>query len=186
MRPFAHWCARTRLEEWPARYRRGVVEGAAAAVTSHERVSPSPPCLPARLEISTRPIVMARKRKKQRLEIVHPRCAGIDVGSREHWVAVDPESTEKPVQHFTTFTDDLHRLADWLQSLQVEVVAMEATGVYWIPLYETLDARGFQVHLVNSRATRQVSGHGHFAQHRCRRARPADAREAAGSAPACR
>jgi transposase len=105
-----------------------------------------------------RAILMARKRKKQRLEIVHPRCAGIDIGSREHWVAVDPESTEKPVQRFTTFTDDLHRLADWLQSLQVDVVAMEPTGVYWIPLYGTLDARGFQVHLVNSRATLQVSG----------------------------
>jgi transposase len=49
-------------------------------------------------------------------------------------------------------------LADWLKSLNVEVVAMEATGVYWIPLYEVLDASGFQVHLVNARATRQVSG----------------------------
>ena len=101
---------------------------------------------------------MARKAKKQRLEIVHPRCAGIDIGSREHWVAVDPEQCDEPVRCFTTFTDDLNRLADWLQSLQVEVVAMEATGVYWIPLYEVLDARGFQVNLVNSRATRQVSG----------------------------
>ena len=69
-----------------------------------------------------------------------------------------PRASETPVQRFTTFSDDLYRLADWLQSLQVEVVAMEATGVYWIPLYEVLDARGFQVHLVNSRATRQVSG----------------------------
>ncbi len=101
---------------------------------------------------------MARKTKKQRLRIVHPRCAGIDIGSREHWVAVDPEQDDTPVRRFTTFSDDLYRLADWLQSLQVEVVAMEATGVYWIPLYETLDARGFQVYLVNSRATRQVSG----------------------------
>ena len=101
---------------------------------------------------------MARKRKKQRLEIVHPRCAGIDIGSREHWVAVDPERCEDSVRCFTTFTDDLHQLADWLKSLEVEVVAMEATGVYWIPLYELLDARGFDVQLVNSRATRQVSG----------------------------
>ena len=101
---------------------------------------------------------MARKTKKQRLTIVHPRCAGIDIGSREHWVAVDPEQCDDPVRRFTTFSDDLYRLADWLTSLQVEVVAMEATGVYWIPLYEVLDARGFHVHLVNSRATRQVSG----------------------------
>ena len=101
---------------------------------------------------------MTRKSKKQRLTIVHPRCAGIDIGSREHWVAVDPEHCDDAVRCFTTFTDDLHRLADWLKSLEVDVVAMEATGVYWIPLYEVLDARGFDVYLVNSRATRQVSG----------------------------
>ena len=102
---------------------------------------------------------MARKPKnKQRLTIVHPRCAGIDIGSREHWVAVDPEHCEEPVRCFTSFTDDLQALADWLKSLGVDVVTMEATGVYWIPLYEVLDARGFDVHLVNSRATRQVSG----------------------------
>ncbi len=101
---------------------------------------------------------MARKSKKQRLKIVHPRCAGIDIGSREHWVAVDPEHCEEPVRCFTSFTDDLQALADWLKSLAVDVVAMEATGVYWIPLYEVLDAQGFDVYLVNSRATRQVSG----------------------------
>jgi transposase len=101
---------------------------------------------------------MARKTQKQRLEIVHPRCAGIDIGSREHWVAVDPQCCEQPVRCFTTFTDDLLKLAEWLESLGIEVVAMEATGVYWIALYEILDSRGFDVHLVNSRATRQVSG----------------------------
>lgn len=99
-----------------------------------------------------------KQKKKQRLTIVHPHCAGIDIGSRDHWVAVNPEQCDEPVRSFTTFSDDLHAMADWLASLQVEVVAMEATGVYWIPLFEVLDARGFEVHLVNSRATRQVSG----------------------------
>lgn len=108
--------------------------------------------------IRMRVTLVARKRKKQRLEIVHPRCAGIDIGSREHWVAVDPQCCDQPVRCFTTFTDDLQHMAEWLKSLGVEVVAMEATGVYWIPLYELLDSRGFDVHLVNSRATRQVSG----------------------------
>ena len=101
---------------------------------------------------------MARKSKKQRLKIVHRHCAGVDVGSREHWVAVDPERCEQSVRCFTTFTDDLYALADWLKSLGIEVIAMEATGVYWIPLFEVLDAWGFDVHLVNARATRQVSG----------------------------
>ena len=101
---------------------------------------------------------MTRKSNKQRLEIIHPRCAGIDIGSREHWVAVDPSQDDEPVRCFSAFSDDLYALADWLESMNVEVVAMEATGVYWIPLYEVLDARGLQVHIVNARATRQVSG----------------------------
>ena len=101
---------------------------------------------------------MASKSKKQHLRIVHPSCAGVDAGSREHWVAVDPDRCDESVRCFSTFGDDLQALADWLKSLQVEVVAMEATGVYWIPLFEMLDARGFDVHLVNARATRQVSG----------------------------
>jgi len=101
---------------------------------------------------------VARKSKKQRLKIVHPNCAGIDIGSKEHWVAVDPDQCEEPVRCFSTFTDSLNHLADWLESLDVEIIAMEATGVYWIPLFELLDKRGFDVQLVNSRATRQVSG----------------------------
>ncbi|MCJ8204013.1 IS110 family transposase [Pseudomonas sp. RGM2987] len=100
---------------------------------------------------------MARKNQK-RFEVIHHHCAGIDVGSREHWVAVNPEQYDSPVRQFSTFTDDLIALADWLQSLSIKVVAMEATGVYWIPLFEVLDARGFEVYLVNSRATRQTSG----------------------------
>ena len=94
---------------------------------------------------------------QQPRQIVHPRCAGIDIGNREHWVAVDPDRNDKPVRCFSTFSDDLYTLADWLKSLDVEVMAMAATGVYWIPLYEVLDARGFPVNLINSRATRQVS-----------------------------
>ena len=93
---------------------------------------------------------MARKSKKQPLRIVHPRCTGIDIGSREHWVTVDPDRDDKPGRCFSTFSDDLYALADWLKSLDVEVMAMAATGVYWIPLYEVLDAQRFSVNLVNS------------------------------------
>jgi len=101
---------------------------------------------------------MTRKSKKHALKVIHPHCAGIDIGSREHWVAVDPDCCDESVRPFSAFSDDLYALAGWLKSLGVEVVAMEATGVYWIPLYEVLDARGFEVNLVNSRATHQVSG----------------------------
>jgi len=101
---------------------------------------------------------MARKSKKQRLQIIHSDCAGIDIGSREHWVAVDPDKAKEPVRCFSSFTDSLNEMADWLESLGVKIVAMEATGVYWISLYELLDRRGFDVQLVNSRSTRQVTG----------------------------
>lgn len=92
------------------------------------------------------------------LKVVHPDCAGIDVGSREHWVAIDPTRCAEPVRRFDAFTDSLVALADWLEQMHIKTVAMEATGVYWIALFELLDRRGFDVYLVNSRATRQVSG----------------------------
>jgi len=100
---------------------------------------------------------MGRK-SRQRLDIVYPDCAGIDVGSAEHWAAIDPQRGADSVRRFGSFTDELVALADWLAGHGVRQVAMEATGVYWIPIYEVLDARGFEVHLVNARATRQVSG----------------------------
>ena len=77
------------------------------------------------------------------LERLNPNAAGIDCGSAEHYVAVPPDRDATPVQSFKTFTSDLVRLADWLATCGITSVAMEATGVYWIPLYEILDARGF-------------------------------------------
>ena len=100
---------------------------------------------------------MARKNQK-RFEVIHPDCGAVDVGGREHLAAVDPTKCDEPVKRFSTFTDDLHAMADWFESMGIKVVAMEATGVYWIPLFEILDSRGFEVYLVNSRATRQITG----------------------------
>ena len=73
------------------------------------------------------------------LQVVHPHAAGIDVGNGAHYVAVRPDQDVKPVRRFECFTADLHRLADWLQSCDVKTVAMQSTGVYWIPLYEILE-----------------------------------------------
>ena len=92
------------------------------------------------------------------LEVVHPQCAGVDIGKRKHYVAVDPGRFEAPVRHFGTFTEDLRAMAAWLSSCGVRQVAMESTGVYWIPVFEVLDRAGFEVHLVSPRATKQVSG----------------------------
>ena len=90
--------------------------------------------------------------------MIHPHAAGIDIGSREHWVAVPEERDERSVRQFGCFTADLYALADWLKRCGVETVAMESTGVYWIPLYQILEERGFEVKLVNARHVKNVPG----------------------------
>ena len=92
------------------------------------------------------------------LEVVHPQSAGIDVGNRAHYVAVRPNRDPEPVRRFECFTADLYRMADWLHSCGVKMVAMPLTGVYWIPLDEILEERGFEVHLVNARHTKNLPG----------------------------
>ena len=92
------------------------------------------------------------------LEVMHPNAAGIDVGNSTHYVAVRPDRDAEPVRRFDCFTADLHRLADWLLQCGVTTVAMQSTGVYWIPLYEILDARGLEVYLVNARHTKNLPG----------------------------
>ena len=92
------------------------------------------------------------------LEVVHPHAAGVDVGNSAHYVAVRPDRDSQPVRRCECFTADLHRLADWLQSCGVNTVALQSTGVYWIPLYDILEERGFEVYLVNARHTRNLPG----------------------------
>lgn len=98
------------------------------------------------------------RRPRRVLSRVHADVAGIDCGAAEHYVAVSPERSPSPVQSFTTFTSDLIRLAEWLVTCQVRSVAMEATGVYWIPIYDLLEARGLEVVLVNARHFKHVPG----------------------------
>ena len=92
------------------------------------------------------------------LEHLNPHAAGIDCGSAEHFVAVPADRDPTPIRSFPTFTSDLQRLADWLTACRVTHVAMEATGVYWIPVFEILEARGFTVALVNARHVKHVQG----------------------------
>ncbi len=91
------------------------------------------------------------------LEVVHPRAAGIDAGNSAHYAAVRPDRDVEPVHRFECFTADLYRLADWLRCFGVKPVAMQSTGVYWIPLYEILEERGFEVYSVNAH-TRNLPG----------------------------
>ena len=89
---------------------------------------------------------------------LHPHAAGIDCGSAVHFVAVPPDRDATPVRSFPTFTGDLQRLADWLGACRVTHVAMEATGVYWMPVFEILEARGVHVILVNARHVKNLPG----------------------------
>ena len=92
------------------------------------------------------------------MSMVHPNAAAIDVGATLLMAAVRADRTPEPVRSFGTFTTDLHRLVDWFAECGVKTVAMESTSVYWIPIYEMLDARGFAVFLVNARDAKHVPG----------------------------
>lgn len=97
-------------------------------------------------------------RARRDISPTHQGAAGIDIGATMHVAAVGPEQDPEPVRGFGTFTGDLHRLADWFKQCGVRTVAMESTGVYWIPIFEILDQRGFEVVLVNARDAKHVPG----------------------------
>lgn len=107
---------------------------------------------------------MSRKRASKRsgkaefLPVLKPNAAGVDIGATEIYVAVPADRDAEPVRCFPAFTEDLHRLADWLQRYGIESIAMESTGVYWIPLFQILEARGLEVCLVNARYFQNVPG----------------------------
>lgn len=92
------------------------------------------------------------------LPMVSPGAAAIDIGSTMHMAAVNPDADDRPVRAFGTFTGDLHEMARWFKACGVTSVAMESTGVYWIPAYEVLEEHGFHVILVNARYAKNVPG----------------------------
>jgi transposase len=92
------------------------------------------------------------------LPVMHPDAAGVDIGAEEIFVAVPADRAADSVRSFGTFTRELHELADWLQKCGVRTVAMESTGVFWIPLYQILETRGFGVFLVNAQHVKNVPG----------------------------
>lgn len=102
---------------------------------------------------------MAMKSVKQAtFTVAHPNAAAIDVGSKSHFVAVGQDRAEQSVREFGCATAQLDQMAEWLHECEIETVALESTGVYWIPVYEVLQARGFDVWLVNPKHTRNVTG----------------------------
>jgi len=103
-----------------------------------------------------------RKRRSakttQSMPVLNPDAAGIDVGATEVFAAVPQDRSEQPVRSFATFTPDLEALADWFEECHIKTVAMESTGVYWIPLFQILESRGIEVCLVNARHVKNVPG----------------------------
>lgn len=98
------------------------------------------------------------KDRTSNLSPIHLHAAGIDIGSQHHWVCVPADRTKECVRRFGCYTADLYALADWLAECRIETVAMESTGVYWIPLFQILETRGFQVKLVNAHHVKTLPG----------------------------
>jgi transposase len=98
------------------------------------------------------------KRAPEPLDVINRRATGVDIGATFHVVAVPADLDDDSVRSFRSFTSDLTRLADWLVSLGITTVAMESTGIYWVPVYEILEARGLDVVLVNARDAKNVPG----------------------------
>lgn len=110
---------------------------------------------------------MTRRRARERpsqpappstLPQLNANAAGIDVGATSHFVAVPADRDAEPVREFATFTNELYRLAEWLRGCGVTTVALESTGVYWIPVFQVLEERGFEVKLVDARQLKRVPG----------------------------
>jgi transposase len=99
-----------------------------------------------------------RKKRLDQMAIVHPHAAGLDIGMAEIWGCVPPDCEGETVRKFGTFTPDLQRLGDWLVACDIDTVAMESTGIYWIPTFEILEARGITVQLVNAQHIKRVPG----------------------------
>lgn len=101
---------------------------------------------------------MMMRQKKNAFPVIHPNAAGIDISSKEHYVAVNPAITQQAIRSFGAFTDELEQMVSWLKDCKVDTVAMEATGIYWISLFLLLEDAGFEVVLVNARHVKNVSG----------------------------
>jgi transposase len=113
--------------------------------------------------VQNKPQSKARKKRSKKVNLdslphIHLNAAGIDIGSGEHWVAVPKDRDEEPVRRFGCFTSDLHEMAKWLKKCGIDTVAMESTGVYWIPVFQILETQGFEVRLVNARHAKNVPG----------------------------
>jgi transposase len=99
-----------------------------------------------------------KEKNAKAFPIIYPNAAGIDIASKEHYVAVNPNVNPNPIRVFGSFTEDLRQLAIWLKECKVDTVAMEATGIYWVSLFLVLEQEGFDVVLVTAKHVKNVRG----------------------------
>lgn len=99
-----------------------------------------------------------KKKQATAFPVLYPNAAGIDIASKEHYVAVNPEKCSESIRSFGCFTEDLKAIAQWLKECEVETVAMEATGIYWVSLFLVLEEAGFDVVLVTAKHVKNVRG----------------------------
>ena len=98
------------------------------------------------------------KEKSKNFPILYPNAAGVDISSKEHYIAVNSDSSLTPIRAFGSFTEDLNAIVAWLKECNVDTVAMESTGIYWINLFLVLEEAGFEVVLVNAKHVKNVRG----------------------------
>lgn len=101
---------------------------------------------------------MKKEKTAKAFPIIYPNAAGIDISSKEHYVAVNPSLHEEPIRSFGCFTEDLKKIVSWLKECKVNTIAMEATGIYWVSLFLILEEAGFEVILVNAKHVKNVRG----------------------------
>ena len=108
---------------------------------------------------------MTKGKKKQKpirvsddMPVINHNAGGIDVGAAEIWVSIPPGRDPEPIRRYDMFTRDLYAMADWLKDRGINSVAMESTGVYWIPVFQILERRGIGVALVNAKYAKNVAG----------------------------
>ncbi|GAB4564180.1 MAG: hypothetical protein Fur0016_33200 [Anaerolineales bacterium] len=97
-------------------------------------------------------------RPAQRVNRLEPHAAGLDIGATEIVACIPGAQDQQLVCAFGTYTADLHALADWLVAEKIQTVAMESTGIYWIPIFEIIESRGIACCLISSRSIRRVTG----------------------------
>src|ERR1700692_4636977 len=105
-----------------------------------------------------REMITKRKSENPSVEVIHPDASGIDIGNESHYVAVPPSRDSQPVRCFGCTTAELKKMAEWLTQCGIRTVAMQSTGVYWIAVYDILEAAGMEVYLVNARETKNLPG----------------------------